>query len=126
MVKVSAIDKQTGLSQSMNVQPASGLSPEKIKQLIEEAKEFEAKDRERIRMNEAVSGLTEERDSVRFFVERYSEKLTDVEKEEIEKLLAQIDEVLEDKDLPSMTGLLVKTIDIRKKINNMLIADFEE
>ncbi len=126
LVKVSAIDKQTGLSQSMNVQPASGLSPEKIKQLIEEAKEFESKDRERIRLNEAVSGLNEERDSVKFFIERYSEKLSSEEKEEIERLLIQIEEVLEDRDLPSMTGVLVKTIDIRKKINNMLIADFEE
>ncbi|MEN8223394.1 MAG: molecular chaperone DnaK [Acidobacteriota bacterium] len=126
LVKVSAIDKQTGLSQSMNVQPASGLSPEKIKQLIEDAKEFEAKDRETIRMNHAVSGLKEERDSIKFFLERYSEKLSDVEKEEIDILLTQIEEVLEEKDLPAMTGTLMKTIDIRKRINNMLIADFEE
>jgi len=126
MVKVSAIDKQTGLSQSMNVQPASGLSPEKIKQLIEEAKEFEARDKETIRFNEAANGLKEERDSIRFFMERYSEKLSDREKEEIGILITQIEEALEEKDLPAMTGTLMKAVDIRKRVNNMLIAEFEE
>ena len=126
MVKVSAIDKQTGLSQSMNVQPASGLSPEKIKQLIEEAKEFEAKDRETIKMNKALGNLTEEKDTIRFYLERFSEKLSAVEKNEIEGLMMQIEEALEEKDLPSMTGVLMKTIDVRKRINNMLISDFEE
>jgi len=126
LVKVSAIDKQTGLSQSMNVQPASGLSPEKIKQLIEDAKEFETKDRETIRMNHSISGLNEERESIKFFMDRYSEKLSDREKEDIDILLTQIEEALEEKDLPTMTGTLMKAIDIRKRINNMLVADFEE
>ena len=126
LVKVSAIDKQTGLSQSMNVVPASGLSPERIKQLIEDAKEFEMKDRETIRMNHAVSGLNEERESIKFFMGRYSEKLSEKEKEDIDKLLTQIEEALEEKDLPTMTGTLMKAIDVRKRINNMLVADFEE
>ncbi len=126
LVKVSAIDKQTGLSQSMNVQPASGLSPEKIKQLIEDAKEYETKDRETIRINHTVAGLNEERESIKFFLERYSEKLTNKEKEEIDILLTQIEEALEEKDLPTMTGTLMKAIDIRKRINNLLVADFEE
>jgi len=126
LVKVSAIDKQTGLSQSMNVQPASGLSPERIKQLIEDAKEFEMKDRETIRMNRAVAGLNEERESIKFFMGRYSEKLSEREKEEIDILLTQIEEALEEKDPPAMTGTLMKAIDVRKRINNMLVADFEE
>ncbi len=126
MVKVSAIDKQTGLSQSMNIQPASGLSPEKIKKLIEEAKEFEVKDREIIRLNAATANLREEKDTIKFYLERYSDKLTLVEKEEIDLLMTQIGEALEQAEISSITGILMKTIDIRKRINNMLIADFEE
>ncbi|MCK5222623.1 MAG: Hsp70 family protein, partial [Candidatus Aminicenantes bacterium] len=126
LVKVSAIDLQTGLSQSMNVQPASGLSPEKIKQLIEEAKEFEIKDRETIRLNQTVSDIKEEKETIKFFMERYEDKLTEKEIGEIDILMTQIEEVLEEKDIPAMTGMLMKTIDIRKRINNLLISDFEE
>ncbi len=126
MVKVSAIDKQTNLSQSMNIQPSSGLSPEKIKQLLNEAKEFEHKDKETLKLNDLISSLSEENDTVKFFVERYSEKLNKTEKEEINNLLVQIEESLEEKDIVTMGRILTKTIDIRKKINNLLIAEFED
>ena len=126
LVKVSAIDLQTGLSQSVNVQPASGLSPEKIKQLIEEAKEFEIKDRETIRLNQTVSNIKEEKETIKFFMERYEDRLTEKEIGEIDILMTQIEEALEEKDIPTMTGILMKTIDIRKRINNLLISDFEE
>lgn len=126
LVKVSAIDKQTNLSQSMNVLPASGLSPEKIKQLIEEAKEFEMTDRETIRINEAYVNLEEEKNTIKFFQERHNDRLTQVEMEEIDILMTQIEEVLEQKEISAMTGVLMKTIDVRKRMNNMLIADFEE
>ncbi|MCK5222546.1 MAG: Hsp70 family protein, partial [Candidatus Aminicenantes bacterium] len=126
LVKVSAIDKQTNLSHSMNVLPASGLSPEKIKQLIEEAKEFEMTDRETIRLNEAYANLEEEKNAIKFFQERHNDRLTQVEMEEIDILMTQIEEVLEQKEISAMTGVLMKTIDVRKRMNNMLIADFEE
>ncbi len=126
LVKVSAIDLQTGLSQSMNVQPASGLSPEKIKQLIEDAKEFEMKDRETIKLNQTTSNIKEEQETIKFFMDRYKEKLSEIEIGEIEILMTQIEEALEEKDIPAMTGILMKTIDIRKRINSMLISDFEE
>ncbi|MCK5004599.1 MAG: Hsp70 family protein, partial [Candidatus Aminicenantes bacterium] len=126
LVKVSAIDLQTGLSQSMNVQPASGLSPEKIKQLIEEAKEFEIKDRETIKLNQTISNIKEEKNTIKFFMERYEDRLTEKEIGEIDILMTQIEEVLEEKDIPTMTGILMKTIDVRKRINNLLISDFGE
>ncbi|MCK4889680.1 MAG: Hsp70 family protein, partial [Candidatus Aminicenantes bacterium] len=92
LVKVSAIDLQTGLSQSMNVQPASGLSPEKIKQLIEEAKEFEIKDRETIKLNQTISNIKEEKNTIKFFMERYEDRLTEKEIGEIDILMTQIEE----------------------------------
>ncbi|MCK4942270.1 MAG: Hsp70 family protein, partial [Candidatus Aminicenantes bacterium] len=45
IVRVSAKDKQTGLSQSMKIQPASGLSPEDIQRIIAEAEEYNEMDK---------------------------------------------------------------------------------
>ena len=44
IVRVSAQDKATGLTQSMKIQPSSGLSPEEIDKIIQEAKQYEEKD----------------------------------------------------------------------------------
>jgi len=126
MVVVSAIDKQTRMSQRMQIQPASGLSAEKIKKLIKEAKEFEIEDRETIKLNDAISNLKEEKDTIDFFIRRYKEKLSKGELKEIKNLLVAIDKALEEKDVSTMNGILLKATEIRKKVNNVLIAEFEE
>ncbi len=126
MVIVSAIDKQTRMSQRMQIQPASGLSAEKIKQLIKEAKEFEIEDREKIKLNEAVTSLKEEKNTIEFFIKRYEEKLTKKEKKGIMDLFAEIDKALEEKEISTMNGVLSKATEVRKQANNKLIAEFEE
>ena len=47
IVRVSAQDKATGLSQSMKIQPASGLSPEEIERIVQDAKKYEEQDKAR-------------------------------------------------------------------------------
>ena len=52
IVRVSAQDKTTGLTQSMKIQPASGLSPEEIEKIIQDATEYEEKDKLNLRINQ--------------------------------------------------------------------------
>jgi molecular chaperone DnaK len=126
MVVVSAIDKQTSLSQSMKVQPAGGLSPEEIKKIIEEAKQFAEKDRNFLRLNELRSNLKEEYSSVAFFVDRYSDKISEEERSYIDEILLQVDEIIDSDDIRELSKLYKKLSDIRLKINMIIMAEFED
>jgi len=126
MVVVSAIDKQTSLSQSMKVQPAGGLSPEEIKKIIEEAKQFAEKDRNFLRLNELRSNLKEEYSSVAFFVDRYSDKISEEERNYIDEILLQVDEIIDSDDIRELSKLYKKLSDIRLKINMIIMAEFED
>ena len=125
IVRVSAKDQQTGLSQSMKIQPASGLSPEDIQRIITEAEEYDERDKKLIRLTELKSKLSEEYESVKYFLNRHNEKMEDKERSEIRRLLAKTESVLEDDDSTELEALLKKIQNQRIKINEILIADFE-
>ena len=125
IVKVSAQDKQTGLSQSMKVQPASGLSPEEIEKIIHDAEKYNEEDRKTIQLNQIKLHLKEEQNSVRFFYNRYVEKLSPSEQTEIDGLMEKIDQALEGNELNALRNLLNKIQNVRSKINVILDAEFE-
>lgn len=126
IVKVSARDKATGLSQSMEVQPASGLAPEEIQKKIEEARKYEEEDRQAIRLNKVKLQLQEEMDAVRFFYDRHTEKLKLKERSEIKTLVGKSEKALAEDDIAVLESLLVKIQAVRTKINKILISEFEE
>ncbi len=126
IVVVSAIDKQTNLSQSMKVQPAGGLSPEEIKKIIEEAEQFEEKDRAFLQLNELKSNLNEEFSSVSFFVDRYSDKISEEERTYIDEILLKAEELLETDDMRELSKVYKKISEIRLKINMIIMAEFGE
>ncbi|MEN8154779.1 MAG: molecular chaperone DnaK [Acidobacteriota bacterium] len=126
IVKVSAMDKKTNLSHSMNIQPASGLSPEEIKNIITNAEEFEAEDKSKIRFKELKDGLEEEYNSIKFYLERYEDKLSESERSEIDDLFLRIADQNEEEDIQTLARLLTKAKSIRAGINNILIAEFED
>ncbi len=126
MARVSAKDKKTGLSQSMKVQPASGLSPEDIQQKIEEARKNEEEDRRTIQLNNARYQLEEEMEAVRFFLNRHTEKLKIKEKNEIKSLITKTEKVLKEDDFGVIEMLLGKMQILRTRINKILMSEFEE
>jgi molecular chaperone DnaK len=125
IVRVSAKDKQTGLSQSMKVQPASGLSPEEIKRIASEAQLHREKDKAVLRLNEVKEKLKDESESVKFFLRAHKDKLKDAELTQVEKVMKQTTSALEGEDVHLLDNLLNKIQTIRIKINNILISEFE-
>jgi molecular chaperone DnaK len=126
IVQVSARDKQTGLSQSMKVHPASGISPEEIKKVIAEAKQYEEEDKKTVKLNKIKMQLKEELDTAKFFYNRYAEKLSVQGKGEIDTLMARTEKVLESDDLDTLENLLKKMQAFRIKINNILFSEFDQ
>ena len=125
IVQVSARDKQTGMSQSMKVHPASGISPEEIKKVIAEAKQYEEEDKKTVKLNKIKMQLKEELDTAKFFYNRYAEKLSAQGKVEIDTLMAKTEEVLEGDDLDTLENLLKKMQAFRIKINSILFSEFD-
>lgn len=125
IVQVSARDKQTGLSQSLKVHPASGLSPEEIKKVIEEAKNYEEEDKKTVKLNRIKMQLKEELDTARFFYNRYAEKLSMQGKAEIDTLMARAEKALESDGLDILETLLKKMQTFRIKINSILFSEFD-
>jgi len=126
IVKVSAKDKQTGLSQSMKVQPASGLSPEDIQRIVAESQEYEAQDREQLRLKALRNKVSEEYESIRYFYERHKEKFKAKEAQDIKLLLARSRKALDENDDEALPSLLNHLETQRLRINNTLIAEFEK
>ena len=126
IVRVSAKDKQTGLSQSMKIQPASGLSPEDTQRIIAEAEEYNEMDKNRIRLNELKAKITEEYETVEYFFKRHDEKIKLTDKSEIKRVLAKTEKVLEEDDPALLDNLLRKIQAIRIKINQILVNEFEK
>lgn len=126
IVRVSAKDKQTGLSQSMKIQPASGLSPEDIQRIIGEAEEYLEKDQNQIRLTELKTKLTEEYETVDYFYKRHNEKIKPTDKSEIKRILSKTEKALEEDDPALLDNLLRKIQTLRIKINQILVDEFEK
>jgi molecular chaperone DnaK len=126
IVRVSAQDKATGLTQSMKIQPSSGLSPEEIDKLIQEAKHYEEKDRQDLRLAKDKLQLKEELETVKFYYQRYIEKLTPHDGAEIDSLISRSEKALEGNEMEILESLLKKMKNYRIIINNILTAEFSK
>ncbi|MCK5055358.1 MAG: molecular chaperone DnaK [Candidatus Aminicenantes bacterium] len=126
IVKVSAKDKQTGLVQSMKIQPASGLSPEEIEQKIMEAREYEEQDKIAVQLNKARLKIKEQLEAINFFYKRHFEKLEPKDKNEIKDLIVRTEEALKGDNLRELEVLVIQTENLRTKINTIFLSDFEQ
>lgn len=102
ILHVSAKDKGTGKQQSIRIEASSGLSTEEIERMKKEAKENEARDKER---RERVDKLNAA-DSLIFQTEKqlkeFGDKLPADKKEPIEQALAKLKEVYKSQDLAAI------------------------
>ncbi|MCK4763064.1 MAG: molecular chaperone DnaK [Candidatus Aminicenantes bacterium] len=125
LVKVSAKDKQTGLMQSMRVQPASGLSPEEIEEKVREARQYEEQDKVAVRLNQVKLQLKDELEAIMFFRSGHPDKLEAKDKKDIKELAIKAETALEGENLTDLERLLLKTKNFREKINTIFLAEFE-
>jgi molecular chaperone DnaK len=126
IVKVSAQDKTTGLMQSMKIQPASGLSPEEIEKIIRDATEYDEKDKLKLRINRCKLQLKEEWETIKFYYQRYIEKVNPHDGAEIDALIERTAQALEGEDIELLEQLLKKMKNYRIMINSILTAEFSK
>ncbi len=126
IVRVSAQDRATSLSQSMKIQPASGLSPEEIERIVQDAKRYEEEDKNELRLTKAKMQLKEESETVKFYYQRYIEKLPPHDSAEIDSLLGRCEKALEGNDTDLIEGLLKKMKNYRMMINTILTSEFSK
>ncbi|MBN2400587.1 molecular chaperone DnaK [candidate division KSB1 bacterium] len=126
IVRVSAQDKTTGLTQSMKVQPASGLSPEEIEKIIQDASEYAEKDKLELKINNVKLQLKEEWETIKFHYQRYIEKVTPHDGAEIDALIDRTAHALEGDDLELLELLLKKMKNYRIMINSILTAEISQ
>ncbi len=126
IVRASAQDKATGLSQSMKIQPSSGLSPEEIEKIIQDAQKYEEKDKAELRLTRDKLQLKEEWETVKFYYQRYIEKLSPHDGAEIDSLITRTEKALEGDDMELLENLLKKMKNYRVMINSILTAEFSK
>jgi len=126
IVRVSAQDKATGLTQSMKIQPSSGLSPEEIEKIIQDAHKYEEKDKQELRLTKDKLQLKEEWETVKFYYQRYIEKLSPHDGAEIDSLINRTEKALEGEDIELLETLLKKMKSYRMMINSILTAEFSK
>lgn len=126
IVRVSAQDKTTGLTQSMKIQPASGLSPEEIDKIIRDATVYEEKDKLELRVNKDKLQLKEEWETIKFYYHRYIEKVSPHDGAEIDALIERTELALQGNDAELLEQLLKKMKNYRIMINSILTAEFSK
>jgi molecular chaperone DnaK len=126
IVRVSAQDKATNLTQSMKIQPASGLSPEEIEKIIQDAQKYEEKDKIELRITNSKLKLKEEWETVKFYYQRYVEKLSAHDSAAIDSLIDQTETALQGSDLELLESLFKKMKNYRQIINTILTAEFSK
>ena len=126
IVKVSAQDKTTGLTQSMKIQPASGLAPEEIEKIILDATKYDEKDKMELRVNKDKLQLKEEWETVKFYYLRFIEKVSPHDGAEIDALIGRTEKALEGNDAELLEQLLKKMKNYRIMINSILTAEFSK
>lgn len=125
IVKVSARDKETNLSQSMKIQPSSGLSPEEIEEIILESKKHEEEDKKKLRITQLKNQLNEELETVKIFYRQHIDKLKLNEQNEIKNFILRTERALEENNLDTLENLVNRMQTYKAKINNILISEFE-
>jgi molecular chaperone DnaK len=126
IVRVSAQDKTTGLTQSMKIQPASGLSPEEIEKIIHDATLYDEKDKVELKLNKIKLQLKEEWDTVKYYYQRYIEKVSAHDGAAIDVIIDQVEKALHGNDVVLLEQLYKKIKSYRIMINNILTAEFSK
>ena len=125
IVKVSARDKETNLSQTMKIQPSSGLSPEEIKKIILESKKYEEEDKIKLRITQLKAQLNEALETIKIFYKQHVEKLQLNEQNEIRNFISRTERALKENNLDVLESLANRMQAYKIKINEILISEFE-
>lgn len=120
IVKVSAVDKATGQAQHMVVEPSSGLTPQEIERMIEEAEKYRDEDRKKIEMKK----LREELDAIIWGIKdslsKASYMLRDLNIEELWLIISKAENAINKNDIGEMKRFQADLNEIREKLTKII------
>ncbi|CAN5573222.1 molecular chaperone DnaK [soil metagenome] len=122
IVNVSAQDKMTGLEQAMQITPSSGLAPEEISRLINEALTSADKDREERELITQKNRLDNMIKNARKAMAEFGRGFPTEEQMEINSVLNQAEESLLSEDTTEIELILVKVEEAASRITAAMMT----
>ncbi len=102
IVQVSAKDKASGFEQKIKINPSSGLSPEEIKRMKEEAEKYKEKDMLRKLLNKEKNAVTSIVEAISHSYNNLKDRMKNEHRVEIEGFLTRAKAALESEDLKAL------------------------
>ena len=122
IVNVSAQDKMTGLEQAMQITPSSGLAPEEIDRLINEAENSSEKDRTERELITQRNRLDNMIKSARKAMTEFGRSFSTAEQLEINGVLKQAEEALSSADKNEISLVLVRVEETAGRITAAMMT----
>lgn len=114
IVNVSARDKGTGKEQQIVIQSSGGLSKDEIENMVRNAEQYAAADKERRDLVEAINhaeGIVHDTESK---IEEYKDHLPQEERDKLAKLIADLRETLSNKENLTVDALKKATDELQQ------------
>ncbi len=120
IVKVSAVDKATGQTQQLVVEPSSGLTPQEIEKMLEEAKKYREEDRRMMEMKR----IREELDAIIWGIKdslnKASYMLGDINIEELWVLISKAENAINKNDVNEMRRFQSDLNEAKEKLTKII------
>ena len=126
VVKVSAVDQKTNQSQSIEVQPASGLSPEEIQRIIADGEAHRADDQIFLERQSLLSDIREEAATLSLFSQNHANLLGKTSLQELEAHCQLAVNASQDESLQDLMDLLENLRALRTRVTQVLIDGFPQ
>ena len=126
IVSVSARDVATNRSQSVQINPAGGLTKEEIDRLIEEAEEYSREDRERReirRLKNRLEGLIYTNEKV---IDQFKDMVDGNERQQIREILLKSRMALTSGDRADLEAAMFDLNSISRQLSELMLQEVEE
>ena len=123
IMNISAKDKNTGKENKITIKSNSGLSEEEIKKMIDEAEANAEADKKARTLIEARNSADAQLHEVRKDLAEYGDKIKPEEKDELEKVIAAVEEAAKGDDAEKITEELNKVYPAMKSLLDIKMAE---
>ncbi len=121
IVKVSAVDRATGQTQSMVVEPSSGLTPQEIERMIEEAEKYREEDQKKTELKRLRDELNSLIWGIKDSLSKASYMLKDINLEELWLLISKAENAANKNDMNEMSKFRSELDEIKEKLTRIII-----
>ena len=126
IVSVSARDVATNRSQSVQINPAGGLTKEEINRLIEEAEEYSREDRERReirRLKNRLEGLIYTNEKV---IDQFKDMVDSSERQQIREVLLKSRMALTSGDRADLEAAMFDLNSVSRQLSELMLKEVDE